>query len=290
MRRLDLSDGGVLFGLTDAVPAPAAWDYSFPAARLGEHPQVVNTWLPDGKFRTRFTVFAFEQAGKIIIVDAGLGVGPSAYFNGMSGRLPDEMVVAGLDIAAVAHIFFTHFHLDHVGWATNRNGHAFFPNARYHAPQAELAHWRNCGAQAALPHHVGAYERHIAPLIASNRLEAENPGEIIARIGAREISYRSVPGHTAGHCAVVIAGGDETLLIAGDTWHSPAQIAVPDWCHRADRDPIEARRSRMALGEWARDCQAIVAAGHFPEEIAFGRVEGADAEHLAFVPIAAAKS
>ncbi len=285
MRRLNLSDGSVLFGLTDAAPAPAAWDYSFPEAKLGDHPHVVERWLPDGMFRTRFTVWAFAQNGRIIVVDAGIGAGPSPYFNNMSGRLPIEMAAAGLDIAAVEHVLFTHFHLDHVGWATNPDGHAFFPNARYHAPEAELAYWRECGAQAALPHHVDAFERHIAPLIASNCLQGEKPGEIVVRIGRREISYLSVPGHTAGHCAVVIEGGDETVLIAGDSWHSPAQIAVPDWSHRADRDPLEACRSRIALGEWARERQAVVAAGHFPEEIAFGSIEGNDAGQRAFVPI-----
>lgn len=285
MRRLELANG-VLFSLTDAEPPPAAWSYSFPEASLADHAPVVAKWLPDKLFHTRFTSFAFQRHGRIIVVDAGIGAGSSDYFDGLSGRLPDEMAEAGLDIAAVEHVIFTHFHLDHVGWATSRDGKAFFPNARYHAPKAELAHWLEKGDTSALPHHVKAFNAHIAPLLESRRLDAEDAGAVIASIDAMEVTYRAVPGHTAGHCAVVIAGGGETIVIAGDTWHSPAQIAVPEWCHRADRDPDLARRSREALADWACAHRALVAAGHFGEEICFGRVEADDTGSRTFAPLA----
>jgi glyoxylase-like metal-dependent hydrolase (beta-lactamase superfamily II) len=283
MRRLELANG-VLFSLTDAEPPPAPWSYSFPDARLADHPRVVARWLPDGLFHTRFTSFAFERNGRIILVDAGIGAGASEYFDGLSGRLADEMAAAGLDIGAVEHVIFTHFHLDHVGWATGRDGKAFFPNARYHAPSAELDHWRAMGDRAALPHHVKAFHAHITPLLESGRLAAEDAGTVIAAIDGTEVTYRAVPGHTAGHSAVVIAGGGETVVIAGDSWHSPAQIAVPEWCHRADREPAMARQSRKALAQWARDRRAVVAAGHFGEEICFGRIEADDAGAMSFAP------
>jgi glyoxylase-like metal-dependent hydrolase (beta-lactamase superfamily II) len=85
------------------------------------------------------------------------------------------------------------------------------------------------------------------------------------------VIYRAVPGHTPGHHAVEIAGR-ETVLIAGDAWHNPSQIAVPTLCHRADRDPAQARQSRAALANLAHDRDAIVACGHFLEPICFGRI------------------
>jgi glyoxylase-like metal-dependent hydrolase (beta-lactamase superfamily II) len=289
MRRLELS-GGVLYSLTDAAPPPIAWSYSFPEAHLDDHPGVIDRWLPDRMFHTRFTSFAFERDGRIILVDAGIGPGPSPYFNGLSGRLPDEMAAAGLDVSAVEHVLFTHFHLDHVGWATGQDGEAFFPNARYHAPEAELAHWLALGDRAALPHHVAAFNAHIARLLASGRIEAASPRKVIASIGTMEVSYEPVPGHTPGHSAVVFAGGGETILIAGDTWHHAAQIAVPDWCHRADRDPKQAMQSRVMLADWARERRAIVAAGHFPEEICFGRIEADPKGQIAFAPLPGSKT
>jgi glyoxylase-like metal-dependent hydrolase (beta-lactamase superfamily II) len=86
----------------------------------------------------------------------------------------------------------------------------------------------------------------------------------------------------------MIDGGGETILIAGDAWHSPAQVAVPAWCHRADREPAEARRSRESLAAWACGAGALVAAGHFPEDNAFGRIVRDGSGGFAFAPVEAA--
>lgn len=271
MRQLMLPDS-ILFTFTDAAPAPAALTYSFPDADPAAHPELVGTWLPDGQFQTRFAVFALEQRGRIVLIDAGLGPQPSPYFGGLTGRLLDELSLAEIDISDVAHVLFTHFHLDHIGWAAHPNGAPVFPNATYHAPGAELTHWRRCGARAALPHHVEAFERTLAPLIAGGLVAPEEPGRPVLQLEGMSVAYRAVPGHTPGHHAVEIVGR-ETVLIAGDTWHNPAQIAVPEWCHRADRDPGQARESRTALADWACDRRAIVACGHFVESVCFGRID-----------------
>ena len=287
MRRLELAKG-VLVTLTDAVPPPALLSYSFPDARPADHPETVARWLPDGSFRTRFAVFAFVRAGRIMLVDAGLGAEPSPYFQGLGGRLAEEMEAARLDPAAVDLVVFTHFHLDHVGWATRPDSEPFFANACHVAPAAELAHWRQQGDRAALPHHVEAYGHRIAPLLRAARLHGAEGGTPLAALGWPDVSYRAVPGHTVGHHAVVIDGGSETILIAGDAWHSPAQIEVPAWCHRADREPAEAQRSRESLAAWACDVGALVAAGHFPEDHTFGRIVRDRVGGFAFAPVEAA--
>jgi glyoxylase-like metal-dependent hydrolase (beta-lactamase superfamily II) len=282
MRELTVACG-VLFTLTDASPPPAAWGYSFPEARLDDHPNVVARWLPDGLFQTRFAAFAFERNGRIILVDAGLGPEPSAYFDGLSGRLDAEFRAAGLRAEKVEHLIFTHFHLDHVGWATGSDGEPAFPNATYHAPRAELDYWQEHGDAAALPHHRQAVERQIIPLLRSSRLmAAEGP---VASFGPVEVSLVPAPGHTPGHSAVMVASPTETVLIGGDTWHSPAQVAVPDWCHRADWSPAQARLSRRALARLASDRNAIVAAGHFLEDVSFGRILRQGEDDFAFSPL-----
>ena len=65
---------------------------------------------------------------------------PSTYFLRPDRPPAHEGQRAGLDISSVAHVLFTHFHLDHVGWATNPDGAAIFPNA-ISCPGAELTHW-----------------------------------------------------------------------------------------------------------------------------------------------------
>ena len=267
MARLEL-DGWTALSLTDAAPGPAAWSHAFPhdAPEAGDPSMARHA--PDGLFRTRFAVLALRRGNEVALVDAGLGPGPSAYFGGMRGGLDRALAQEGIAPEAVTCVAFTHFHLDHVGWASVE-GRAFFPNAAYAAPAAELAHWAEAGAQAALPHHVEAFERHLAPLIAVGRIAALGDGG--SPEGWPELRYRAAPGHTPGHAALILAARTP-LLIAGDSWHSPVQIERPDWCHRADRDRAAAVRSRRALADWAAAAGAVVAAGHFPEGREFGRI------------------
>jgi glyoxylase-like metal-dependent hydrolase (beta-lactamase superfamily II) len=283
MRQLNLPDS-VLFTFTDAAPPPAAWTYSFPDADPAEHPDVARAWLPDGQFHTRFAVFALERNGEVVLFDTGLGPTPNPYFNGLAGHLDDELRHAGISLSSIAHVVFTHFHLDHVGWAGRADGTPMFPNAVYHAPRAELAHWRRYGREAALPHHVEAFERSLQPLIAAGRVVPQDASQPFIDLNGITIAYRAAAGHTRGHHAVEIIGR-EKVLIGGDAWHSPAQISAPDWGHRADRDPVQARVSRLALAEWAYRENAIVAAGHFREDISFGRIRAGNKGIMEFRPI-----
>ena len=124
----------------------------------------------------------------------GFGAGPSPYFDVAVEPAFRSIAAEGVDIAAVEHVLFSPFHLDHVGWATNPDGHAFFPNARYHAPEAELAYWRECGDAGRTAFTCGAFE---APYRAADREQLsweETPGEIVVRIGRRKIlPVRDVP-------------------------------------------------------------------------------------------------
>ncbi len=283
MRHLQLPSG-MLLALTDVAPSPVDWRLAFPDADAAAHPDDVAAWLPDGLFHTRFAIHALIREGRIMLVDAGLGPGPSAYFNGLSGTLPATMQAAGLDPANVDLVLFTHFHLDHVGWAMGADGEPFFPHARYLAPRAEIAHWQSHASEAALPHHVEAWQRTIRPLAERGLLDAMEAGTPVDTGHWSDVRYMAAPGHTAGHSAVAIAGR-EPVLIAGDSWHSPVQIAVPSFRHRADRDKVMAQASHRQLVQWAHEQQAIVCSGHFPEDLAFGRVSLDERGQATFAPV-----
>ena len=158
---------------------------------------------------------------------------------------------------------FTHLHVDHVGWAP------FLPGARFIVAEAEWAHWSRRDPSPGLPHHVEAVQRCVAPLAEAGRLRAVPAGAEIAP----GIVLREATGHTPGHHAVEVR---DRLLIAGDAWHNPAQVEVPAWCHRADRDRPAATATRIRLATEARDRGWLVAAGHFTDQNAFGRIEGED--------------
>jgi glyoxylase-like metal-dependent hydrolase (beta-lactamase superfamily II) len=267
MMTLEL-DGWTVLSLTDATPPPVAWTSAFPHDAPATNDAALSQEAPDRMFHTRFTVLALRRGDRVALVDAGIGPGPSAYFGGLEGGLDRALADHGISPEQVSCVAFTHFHLDHVGWASH-DGSAWFPNARYVAPATELAHWAEACSAAALPHHVEAFERHVSPLIAQGRIVAADDGG--SPEGWPELAYRAVHGHTVGHCALVLSAR-RPLLIAGDAWHSPVQIQRPDWCHRADRNRPAAIRSRSALADWALASDAVIAAGHFPPGREFGRI------------------
>ncbi len=257
MRKLELN-GWRVFALTDCRPPPAPCSYSFPDADLAAHPEAAR-WFPGAEFRTRFGPCLLRRPGLDVLVDCGLGPGGIGYFPDLAGNLPERLMEAGSSPEQVAHVVFTHLHVDHVGWAP------FLPRARFHVAAREWAHWQK--PEAGLPHHTEAIARCIAPLAANGKLatvEVESRAEPLPGI-----ALIAAHGHSPGHCAVLVAGG---LLIAGDAWHNPSQIAVPGWCHRADMDKPMAIASRTRLAAQARQEGWIVAAGHFVEENAFGRI------------------
>lgn len=282
MRRVEL-DEITLLALTDVAPPAADWVYAFAAHADEQDTPARRRWAPDGKFHTRFCVHAFVHGGSVTLVDAGLGADSNPYFNGLRGNLEAELAEAGITPDQIDCVMFTHFHLDHVGWAS-RDGEPFFRNARYLAPAAELTHWRAQGANAAAAHHVAAFERHVAPLIARGLLSSLEPGEPAPSV--IPLRYRALPGHTPGHAAVVFETAKVAAVIAGDTWHSPAQIERPDWGHRADRDRHAAVASRIQLAQWAQVNQALVVAGHFPETQGIGRIAAAASGGLVWEPLA----
>jgi glyoxylase-like metal-dependent hydrolase (beta-lactamase superfamily II) len=258
MQTLDVG-GTRIFALTDAAPAPAKCAYSFPDAALAEHADAAARWFPDGAFHTRFGAFLLRREHIDILVDCGVGPGPSAYFSGLAGKLPAALAAAGSSLERIAAVVLTHLHVDHVGWAP------FLPGARFFVAEPEWAHWSGLGPAAGLAHHTEAFARCIAPLAGTGRLHPVPAGvEILPGI-----MLHAAPGHTPGHHAVLL---QDRLLIAGDIWHNPAQIEVPAWCHRADMDKPAAIRTRIEIARQVRHHSWIVAAGHFPAPGIFGRI------------------
>jgi glyoxylase-like metal-dependent hydrolase (beta-lactamase superfamily II) len=272
MRQIDLG-GTRIFALCDCVPAPALCAYAFPDAALAEHPGAAARWFAEDEFRTRFGPFLLRTGDGDVLVDCGMGPGPNDYFPGLRGQLPASLAAAGSALERITAVLFTHLHVDHVGWAP------LLPNARFFVAEPEWLHWSQGGPAAGLPHHVAAVARCVAPLAEAGRLAFMQAGTEILP-GFFPVS---APGHTPGHHAILVHG---KLLIAGDTWHNPAQIEVPAWCHRADMDKPAAVATRARIAAAAHRHGWLVAAGHFAEENAFGHI-AASANGFSFVPLSA---
>jgi len=57
-------------------------------------------------------VVVVRSGGRTILVDAGWGADPNLP---RAGRLAQRLEAAGIDLASVTDVVFTHMHIDHIG-------------------------------------------------------------------------------------------------------------------------------------------------------------------------------
>jgi glyoxylase-like metal-dependent hydrolase (beta-lactamase superfamily II) len=105
-----------------------------------------------------------------------------------------------------------------------------------------------------------------APL--ENRIESVADGETIAP----GVNAVAMPGHTPGHCSVVISSGAERAVILGDAVVCPLQFDERDLTFLFDVDQTVARQTRERIfAELEGNPQTVVAGMHYPDAV-FGRV------------------
>ena len=225
----------------DAWPAVAA-----------RHPGTVGV---DGRWRLPVHVYVVRAHGRTLLVDAG--VGPSgtvaAEWLGVAGVLPEALAALGTTTDAVDVVVFTHLHEDHVGWGADpRSGAVLFPRARYVVADLE---WRTQTSRGVRPH----VRQGIQPAERLGRLECVAPGEI-----APGLELIALPGHTAGHCGLMVHGEERDVLLVGDAFNHPVQVEHPAVASGADSDARRAERTRRAVLERAGGSDHLIGSAHLP--------------------------
>lgn len=215
----------------------------------------------EGNLLLSIHAFAVRSGDTRIVVDTCLGNGkdrPIPDWNNLQSALLDDLTSLGFGREAVDRVLCTHLHFDHVGWNTMREGDAWvptFPNARYLMAEQEWAYWEH----EEDPYAPEAKQDSILPVFEAGLVDLVETDHVLTD----EVRLIPTPGHTPGHVSVHISSGGEEAIITGDLFHSPLQMAHPDWKDSADVDAPMAHATRCSFLEQNADKPVLILGTHF---------------------------
>jgi glyoxylase-like metal-dependent hydrolase (beta-lactamase superfamily II) len=177
----------------------------------------------------------------LILVDMGSG----DRFMPTAGKLWDNLKAAGVEKSAITKVIFTHGHPDHLWGAVDELDDLMLPKATFYVAGAEWDFWNGDDAVRGLPAERAGFvtgaRRNYAAL--KERVKMFKPGEEV--LGG--IQSVATPGHTQGHVALALSGGDG-LIVGGDVLTHPLiSFMHPEWRPAADHVPDQAVDTRRKL-------------------------------------------
>jgi len=214
----------------------------------------------DHTFTINYGGFMVSGDGLLTLVDTGLG--PDARerpdLEG-GGGFVERLRDLGVDVGDVGAIVQTHLHTDHCGWLLQDDGTTpTFPRAAIFVHEREYTYWTS---------NLSLHER-MRPVVERRLLAVSASGllRLFEDDFAVSASVRVVssPGHTPGHCCVLVESDGEAALLLGDVAHHPVHLEHYDWSHHLDVDREESMRSRRKMVALAAKVGALVTAPHMP--------------------------
>ena len=227
-----------------------------------------------------------ETPSAKLIVDTCIGNdrdrNPFEVMHMLSTSYMEDMKAAGYHPDGIDFVLCTHLHLDHVGWNTHLVDGKWvptFPNASYLFGKQDLEFWG-----AAKPDDENefmqiqsrVFEDSMQPVLDAGLAKPiEGPAEVCE--GVRLVP---TPGHTPGHCSVLIESAGESAMITGDFVHHPIQFWDPNLVSPfdVDNDAAVATRHRV-FGEYA-DSPTLIIGTHFAGPTAGKLVKDGDTYRL----------
>ncbi|WP_408594143.1 MBL fold metallo-hydrolase [Limnohabitans sp.] len=217
-----------------------------------------------------FQGFLIRSDGKNILVDTCVGDckdrrRPS--FDQKKWSWLDQLIAAGCEPEQVDIVVCTHFHVDHVGWNTQRVDGTWqptFPNARYLFVKKEWDYWRS-GEGAHNITRTGDYmQDSILPIVEAGLADFVDMDHRIDP----DVSLKPAPGHTPGMVCVDLQSNGSQAIITGDLLHTVLQVIYPDWSTRFCADPVLSRHTRKAFLERYANTDVMILPAHFPRPTA----------------------
>lgn len=215
----------------------------------------------DGDIILHFQAFIIEAGGKRIMVDPCTGNDkPRGHplLNMLDNPFLERLERAGFPRESIDFVLCTHLHVDHCGWNTmlvDGQWVPTFPNARYLFARAEVASAsidKDGDAEA-------IYEDSVRPIIDAGLADLVDPGHVIVE----GVQLKATPGHTPGHCSIVISSEGHEAIVTGDVIHHPVQAAMPHVSSNFCLDEDLAVATRRSILAHAASHDALLLVAHF---------------------------
>lgn len=215
----------------------------------------------DGDIILHFQAFVIEAGGLRIMVDPCIGNDkPRGHplLDMLDNPFLARLEHAGFPRESIDYVLCTHLHVDHCGWNTmlvDGQWVPTFPNARYLFARTEVE-----GAQAETEGDGPAiFQDSVQPIMDAGLAQLVDPGHVIVD----GVQLTATPGHTAGHCSIVLTSGGAEAIITGDVIHHPLQAARPHICSNFCHDEARAIATRKRILEDAAERDVMLLVAHF---------------------------
>jgi glyoxylase-like metal-dependent hydrolase (beta-lactamase superfamily II) len=221
---------------------------------------------PEGRMIISFQCFVLRSKGRTAMIDTCIGNDRKREFDvfcNMQNTFLEDLATAGFPARSVTDVLCTHLHFDHVGWNTHLVDGQWvptFPQARYLFGHREWQHWQHLRATNGY-HHMEHLVDSIDPIMAAGLEHFIEPDFRLTD----EVRLFPTPGHTPGHCSVLIESRGQQAVITGDMMHNPVQIAIPATEARFDMDKAQAARTRCDFVQRYNNTDTLVIGSHFAE-------------------------
>jgi len=207
-------------------------------------------------------ILVLNTGQNLVLFDTGMG--QSTMFGPTTGKMMDNLKVAGIDPAAIDAIVCTHGHCDHVWGIMTDSGERNFPNAKIYISQTDFDFWTD---EAKLSMTDPGYMKAFVEGARKNLLP--NRDRIVFVTDGQEflpgIQAMAAPGHTLGHTIFVLTSGGESMLAIGDTTHHHVLLLEKPLMEFAfDTDPKMSAKTRYRVLDMLATQRMPMIAYHFP--------------------------
>jgi glyoxylase-like metal-dependent hydrolase (beta-lactamase superfamily II) len=207
-------------------------------------------------------ILVLNTGDKLVLFDTGMGASP--MFGPTTGKMLNNLKVAGIEPKDIDAVVATHAHCDHVWGIMADDGKPNFPNAQIYISQADFDFWTD---EAKLQLKDPAYMKPFVEGARKNLLP--NRDRMVFFKDGQEflpgIQALAAPGHTVGHTVFMITSDGKSLAAIGDlTHHQVLLMEKPLLEFAYDTDSKQSAKTRVRVLDMLATNRIPLLAYHFP--------------------------